>query len=139
LETEALINQYWKLSAGYLFADATVVRFPVNTTLEGLMIPQVARHQLTFQARFDKPAIGTVSIQGRASSSQFDDDQNQFRLASYFTLDAFASRRIGRGLEAFVAAENLLNQRYEVGKTPVTTLGPPILIRAGIRLHLGAK
>ena len=139
LETEALINQYWKLSAGYLFADATVVRFPVNTTLEGLLIPQVARHQLTFQARFDKPGIGTLGLQGRASSSQFDDDQNQFRLGSYFTLDVFVSRRVARGLEAFVAAENVLNQRYEVGKTPVTTLGPPILIRAGIRVHLGSK
>jgi outer membrane receptor protein involved in Fe transport len=139
LETEALINQHWKLSAGYLFADATVVRFPVNTTLEGLLNPQVARHQLTFQIKFSKPAIATMGLQGRASSSQFDDDQNQFRLASYFTLDAFVSRRIARGLEAFVAAENLFNQRYEVGKTPVTTLGPPILIRAGIRVHLGLK
>jgi outer membrane receptor protein involved in Fe transport len=139
LETEALINQYWKLSAGYLFADATVVRFPVNTTLEGLMIPQVARHQFTFQIKFSKPAIATVGLQGRASSSQFDDDQNQFRLGSYFTLDVFVSRRIARGLEAFIAAENLFNQRYEVGKTPVTTLGPPILIRAGLRVHLGSK
>jgi len=138
-EADAQLNQYWKLSAGYLLADATVVRFPANQTLEGLMIPQVARHQFTFQAKFNKPAIATVSFQGRVSSSQFDDDQNIFRLGSYFTLDAMASRRVSRSLDVFFAAENVFNQRYEVGKTPVTTLGPPILVRAGVRVHLASK
>jgi len=139
VEADARLSQYWKLSAGYLFADATVVRFPANQTLEGLMIPQVARHQFTFQAKFNKPTIATVSFQGRASSAQFDDDQNLFRLGGYFTLDALASRQVSRSLDVFFAAENLLNQRYQVGKTPVTTLGPPILVRAGLRLHLGSR
>jgi outer membrane receptor protein involved in Fe transport len=138
-EADARVNQFWKLSAGYLFADASVVRFPVNRTLEGLMVPQVARHQFTFQAKFSKPAIATVSFQGRASSSQFDDDQNVFRLGSYLTLDALASREVSRSLDVFVAAENLFNQRYEVGKTPVTTLGPPLLVRAGLRVQLGPR
>jgi outer membrane receptor protein involved in Fe transport len=139
LEADARLNHDWKLSAGYLFADATVVKFPANQTLEGLMIPQVPRHQFTFQLRFDKPSIATVSFQGRASSSQFDDDLNLFRLGSYFTLDAFASRRVSHSLAVFLAVENLLNQRYEVGKTPVTTLGPPILVRAGLRVHLRSQ
>jgi outer membrane receptor protein involved in Fe transport len=138
-EADGRLNQYWKLSAGYLFADATVVRFPVNRVLEGLMIPQVPRHQFTFQAAYSNPSIVTLSFQGRASSSQFDDDQNLFRLGSYFTLDAFASRRVSRSFDVFFAAENLFNQRYEVGKIPVTTLGPPILIRAGVKVHFGRK
>ena len=78
-------------------------------------------------------------MQARASSSQFDDDLNQFRLDSYFTLDAFVSRRLNGRLEIFGAVENVFDQRYEVGKTPVTTLGPPILIRGGIRIRVGAK
>jgi len=133
LETEARLNQFWNLSAGYLFDDATVVRFPANIALEGLMIPQVPRHQFTFQARYANPSIITISFQGRASSAQFDDDQNVFQLGSYFTLDLFISRRVARGLEAFVAAENLFGQRYEIGKTPLITLGPPTLVRAGFR------
>jgi outer membrane receptor protein involved in Fe transport len=103
------------------------------------MIPQVPAHQFTFQAAYSNPSIVTLSFQGRASSSQFDDDQNLFRLGSYFTFDTFASRRLSRRFDIFFAAENLFNQRYEVGKTPVTTLGPPILVRAGLRLHLGTK
>jgi outer membrane receptor protein involved in Fe transport len=133
IETEARLNQFWNLTAGYLFADATVVRFPANTALDGLMIPQVARHQFTFQARYANPSIITVGVQGRASGAQFDDDQNVFRLGSYFTLDVFIARRVARGLEAFVAVENLFGQRYEIGKTPLVTLGPPTLIRGGFR------
>jgi hypothetical protein len=41
-------------------------------------------------------------------------------------------RRLGP-LQAFVAAENLTGVRYEVGRTPVLTLGPPRLLRAGLR------
>ncbi len=138
LEAEASLNRVWHLSAGYLLADASVLKFPANVALEGLLIPQVARHQLTFQARYVNPSL-TVGLQGRVASSQFDDDQNLFRLGSYFTLDALVAKRISPELDVFFAAENLLNQRYDIGKTPVTTLGPPILVRAGLRLHLGGR
>jgi len=116
-----------------------VVEFPANRALEGLLIPQVPPHQFTFQARYNNPSLLTVAFQGRASSHQFDDDQNLFSLDPYFTLDLFASRRLGRRLELFGAIENLFNQRYQVGKTPLVTLGPPILIRAGFRWQLGSK
>ncbi len=139
IETEGHFNQYWNLSAGYLLADARLLKFPANPALEGLLIPQVARHQFTFQMRYSNPSLVTVGLQGRAASSQFDDDQNVFRLASYFSLDTLVSRRINENVEAFVAVENIFNQRYEVGKTPVTTLGPPILVRGGFRLNFGAK
>ncbi len=139
IEADAHFKSFWSLSAGYLFVDATVVRFPPNTRLEGLLIPQIARHQFTFQARYTNPAIVMFSLQGRGTSAQFDDDQNLFRLRRYFTLDAFLSRRLGRGVEAFVAAENLFNQRYETGKTPVTTIGLPILVRVGFRLRVPTR
>jgi outer membrane receptor protein involved in Fe transport len=137
LQTEASAGRYWLFSVAYLLVDASVVSFPANTTLEGLLVPQVARHQLTFQTRYSNPGLITFALQGRASSAQFDDDQNLFRLAPYFNLDAFISRRLNEKLDLFGAIENVFNRRYEVGKTPVTTLGPPILVRAGLKLHLG--
>ncbi|HEV7889969.1 MAG TPA: TonB-dependent receptor [Pyrinomonadaceae bacterium] len=127
----------WTLSAGYLFADARVARFPADASLEGLRVPQVARQQLTFQARYTNPSRLSFGVQARASSSQFDDDQNLLRLRGYFTLDALVSRRLARGVEAFAAAENLTGRRYEVGRTPVLTLGPPLFVRVGLRLRLG--
>ncbi|HEX7176102.1 MAG TPA: TonB-dependent receptor, partial [Pyrinomonadaceae bacterium] len=138
LDAEARINDRWSLTGGYLFVDARVRSFPANAALEGLLIPQVARHQLTFQLRYTNPARLTVGLQGRAAGSQFDDDQNLFRLDRFFTLDALASRPVAGGVEIFIAGENLFNRRYALGRTPVTTVSPPLLIRVGLRLRFGA-
>ncbi|MFL6212836.1 MAG: TonB-dependent receptor [Blastocatellia bacterium] len=138
-EMDAHLSRTVMLSGGYQFADATVLRFPANQSLEGLLIPQTPRHQLTFQARYDNPSIVTVSLQGRAVGAQFDDDQNQLKLDRFFTLDLFASRRLSRNVELFAAFENLTNERYDIGRTPVRTVGPPLQARAGLRLHFGAR
>jgi len=138
-EAEARITNTVSISGGYQFLDATVLRFPTNTSLEGLLIPQVPRHLLTFQARYSNPRRLTVSFQGRAGGSQFDDDQNLLPLDRYFTLDAFASRSLGRGVEVFGAFENLTGQRYDIGRTPVRTVGPPLLARVGVRFHWGSR
>jgi outer membrane receptor protein involved in Fe transport len=139
VEWNARLTNHLTVSGGYLFAGATVLSFPVNTALEGLLIPQVPRHQLTFQARYVNPSIITIGLQGRASGAQFDDDQNRLSLEKYFTLDALVSRRIKRNVEAFAAFENIFNQRYSVGLTPVRTIGPPLLVRFGFRLRFGEK
>jgi iron complex outermembrane receptor protein len=136
IETEARLSRRWTLSGGYLLADATVLEFPANPALEHLRIPQVPKHQATFQARYTNPSWVTFGVQARAGGEQFDDDQNRFSLGRYFTIDAFASRPLTRNFDVFVAVENLLNQRYLIGRTPVTTIGPPILVRAGIRFRL---
>jgi outer membrane receptor protein involved in Fe transport len=139
LEAEAALTDTFRVSGGYLLADATVLEFPANTLLEGLWLPQVPRHQLTFQARYSNPRRITLGLQGRAIGVQFDDDQNRFKLDRYFTLDAFVSRPIGRGVEMFAAAENLFDQEYDIGRTPLRTVGPPLLARFGVRLRLGNR
>jgi outer membrane receptor protein involved in Fe transport len=139
VEAEARISNTVNISGGYQFLDARVLKFPANTSLEGLVIPQVPRHLLTFQARYSNPRRLTVSFQGRAGGSQFDDDQNQFRLDRYFTLDAFASRALGHGVEVFGALENLTGQRYDIGRTPLRTIGPPLLGRVGVRFTIGGR
>ena len=130
---------------GYEYTDATVTSFTLdpalaglNPSLLGLQIPQVPRHQFDFQARYSRPFI-LLGVQGRFGGSQFDDDQNTLLLRRYFVLDATASHTLGRGLDVFVSVENLLNQRYDVGRTPVLTVGPPILARAGLRLQVGSR
>jgi hypothetical protein len=58
-------------------------------------------------------------------------------LHSYFRLDADAEHNIGRHVAAFAAGENLFDRSIEVGKTPLTTLGTPRLVRVGLRLNFG--
>lgn len=126
----------WTLSGGYLFADAQVESASAEPGLEGLRLPQVPRHQANFQIRFDDPRLASVGLQARWMDAQFDDDLNRFRLGSFATLDAIVSRLLGHGVSVFAAAENLLDERFDIGRTPVRTLGPPRTVRAGVRVAL---
>jgi hypothetical protein len=40
-----------------------------------------------------------------------------------------------RGFDIFFQGENLTNEQYNIGRTPVVTLGQPILVRGGLRWH----
>jgi outer membrane receptor protein involved in Fe transport len=133
LDGDLHITRTIDFSAGYAFTDATVVNFPAGSSLVGLRIPQIPRNQLTFEARYWNPKRFMLSAQGRFVGMQFDDDQNQFPLDSFFALDVIGSRSLGHNLEAFAAAENVTGQRYQVAKTPTLNIGPPILYRVGLR------
>lgn len=132
LDLAARLGERWTLGAGWLLADARVTSFPANRDLEGRRLPQVPRRQATLTLRRDDPRA-TLGLQARWVDAQFDDDQNRLRLASFATVDLLAARPLGRGFAAFAAVENLLDERAEVGRTPVLTLGPPRLLRVGLR------
>ncbi len=144
-EASSQLSSSVTVSGGYQYTHATVTNFSVdpalaglNPSLVGLNVPQIPRHQFEFQARYSRPFI-LLAVQGRFGGNQFDDDQNTLLLRRYFTLDATASHALRPGVDLFVAVENLLNQRYDVGRTPVLTVGPPILARAGLRLQFGSR
>ena len=138
-DSEARLTNRFTLSGGYLFADARTREFTPAPELVGLRLPQVARHQGSLQARYVDPNAWTLGVQARASGAQFDDDQNRFRLRPFFTLDAFAARRLAANVELFAAAENLTNSRYDVGRTPVLTVAPPTNFRLGVRVRYGVE
>jgi outer membrane receptor protein involved in Fe transport len=147
LDVETAPVRWLSLIGGYQYADATVTKFaqqPVlvacgnpETTLVGCRIPQVAQNMGTLQARFSYPKIGLLSLQGRISGNQYDNDLNTYLLHSYFRLDAYASREIGKRFEVFVTGENLFDRDIEVGRTPTLTLGTPRVGRIGVRIRLG--
>ena len=85
--------------------------------------------------RFDDPRFASVGLQARWSDRQFDDDLNRFRLGSFATFDALVSRPLGRGVSVFAAGENLLDERFDIGRTPVLTVGPPRTVRVGVRIE----
>jgi outer membrane receptor protein involved in Fe transport len=137
VEAEATLTaiKWTELSAQYQFVDATVTAFPANASLEGKQVPEIPRHEFTFQVRYANPHVITASLQGRTTSSAFDDDQNTLVLGSYFKLDAFVARRITPAVDIYVAAENLFDETYPVARTPLTTVGPPLLARVGLQFH----
>jgi len=116
LDADRRLGRDWRLSAGWLFADAALST--------GRRTPQVPRNTATLQATW-RDSLG---VQARWSSRQFDDDLNQFPLRGYAAIDLFASRGI-----VYAAVENVTNARIEAGATPVVTLGQPRALRAGLR------
>jgi outer membrane receptor protein involved in Fe transport len=138
----AHVNQDIQISAGYEYTAATVVSYPANpggVSLVGQDVPQVPRNVFTWEARYWNPSRLLVSVQGRFVGRQFDDDQNQFSLNRFYTMDLELGRSLRRHLEIFAAAENLLDQRSQVARTPTINLGPPILFRLGLRVNYPAE
>jgi len=140
LQASARLSDSLSFSTGYEYTEATVTSFPAANpalnSLVGLDVAQVPRNKWTFQANYTKPLI-LVGVQGRFVGNAFDDDQNTLLLRRFFTLDVMASHELRRGFEVFAAGENIFNQRYDVARSPVLTVGPPILVRAGLRLRFG--
>ena len=127
------LSKHWEISSEYLLSSSKVLRFPANVSLEGLFVPQIPRNQFNLQATYIH-SKWTLGVQGRLVGQQFDDDQNLFPLKKFFSIDAELSRKISSRASLFVAAQNLTGVRYEVGKTPVLTVGPPVLLRVGVRV-----
>jgi outer membrane receptor protein involved in Fe transport len=124
-----------EISAGYQYTHAYVE--DSSASLIGKRVPEVPQHQFTWEARYWNPNQIMLSLQGRFSGAQYDDDLNTLRLDRYYVTDLFVGRRIRGGATAYIAAENLFNQRYPVILTPpappIISLGPPILARVGLR------
>jgi len=136
------VNRDIQISAGYEYTGARVVSYPVpvgGVSLVRLDVAQVPRNVFTWEARYWNPSRLLLSLQGRFVGKQFDDDQNQYPLDRFYTMDLQVGRALTRHLELFAAAENLLDQRYQVARTPIVNLGPPILYRVGLRLNFPAE
>ncbi len=129
IETEMIlrIGDRWRISAAHISLDATV-----QST--GLRVAQVPRHQGSVS--FDYLGPFRVSAEGRWVGDQFEDDRNQLSLGRYFLVNLMLVRPLSDRLDLFLAAENLFNREYMVRRTPIPSLGIPLLVRAGIHFRL---
>jgi outer membrane receptor protein involved in Fe transport len=123
-----------EVEAGALLVDAEVRRSRGEAELAGRRVPQVARVQATL-AVARRGERTRAALQGRFVGGQFEDDRNQLELAPYSAFDFRLDVELRPGLEAYAAVENLLDERAEVGRSPLLTLGPPRQARLGLRLR----
>jgi len=104
--------------------------------LAGNKVSQVPPLGLSVTLRVNAPAGILATGQFRYNGSTFDDDKNTLPLGSVRVFDVYVSRSFGRGLQIFGAVENLFDSIYEVGNTPLITIGLPRTARLGIRAYL---
>lgn len=129
----------WRVSSRATLTGALALtrsRFVDYAPLEGLRVPQVPGWQTTVGARGAGPFGLVLATQLRAFGKQFEDDRNTLVLGRGVVVDATAIRPIGSRVSAFVSLENLFDDDYEVGRTPVPTYGQPFTAHAGVRFTL---
>jgi outer membrane receptor protein involved in Fe transport len=136
LDGEARLGRHLVLAGGLTLLDAKVRSAP-DRGLVGKRVPQVPRRQGGAQLRYDPPRGFTFGVQARFVATQFEDDLNSLPLDGYWTVDALLGRSINQWVGVFVAGENLANVEYDVGRTPVRTVGPRRTVRGGLRVRLG--
>jgi outer membrane receptor protein involved in Fe transport len=118
------------------FTSAVVnAQFAGNTSLRGNRVPQVPELNMGLNIRYSHRAW-TASGQLRVTGAQFEDDLNLFTLRRATVVDVLGSRTLSRKVNAFVAVENLFNSEYDVGRTPILTVGLPRAARAGLLVWL---
>jgi outer membrane receptor protein involved in Fe transport len=112
------------------FADA------LEPGLAGKKVSQVPPAGVSASVRVNAPAAVTVSAAFRYNSTTFDDDKNTLPLSRATVFDAYVARMFGRGVQVFGAVENLFDTVYDVGNTPLVTIGLPRTFRVGVRAFL---
>ncbi len=123
---EVSVDHHWREFTGtlaYLLVDSRYAT--------GLRVPEVGKNQgsgtLTWSHKRTL-ALGAV----RASSLQFDDDQNQFLLPGYAVVQLMVRERLYKSLSASVQITNLLDRTFYTGFTPTPTIGDPRIVMAGL-------
>lgn len=130
-------SRRWVANAGYTFVEPRVTAAPGHPALVGRDLPQDPRHRATAALSFDDDDIATVTVQGRLTGRQYEDDRNTAVMARATVVDVLVARRLGRHLTVFGTVENVMDRQYLVGRAGVDTVGPPRMVQLGVRLDTG--
>jgi outer membrane receptor protein involved in Fe transport len=122
---------------GYQYAHAVVTRFSAQPSLVGNWIPEVPRESVTAQIRARRARIGEMTLALRASGHAFDDSANTYAyiLRSFVGVDLSARHDFGRRWTASLTVQNMFNQRPDVARTPILTLGSGLLAQGGVEFY----
>ncbi len=136
VESDIRVSSNLSVNALAVWTASNFLDSVKQPALEGNRIPQVPEFQLGAGVTYSHPHIATFTAQLRVVGDQFDDDRNELELDRFAVLDVYAGRSVGRGVQAFIAVENAFDAEYDVGRTPIRTIGWPRTVRGGLRLFL---
>lgn len=139
LEVDSRFTNTLSISGQVVFTSShfsASARASETPALIGKVVPQVPKVQGGLALTWTDPKWFTAATQFRFSGEQFDDDLNTpaFVLDPYVVWDATVSRAIVRGLNAFLAIENIMDKEYDTARTPQRSIGYPRTVRLGARI-----
>jgi iron complex outermembrane receptor protein len=123
------------LSLGYTLAHARVTAAPAQPDLVDKDVQQAPHHRARAALGWGWRQRVETNVQLRLQSRSFEDDLNTLPMAGYAVIDAYAGVAVGWGMTAFGSVQNLLDERYLVGRAGVDTIGPPLMALLGLRLR----
>ena len=123
------------LRTDLLINDTRVEKASAQPSLTGLKLAQVPRHTLTAGASWFLSSALSLEVRIRSVASQFEDDENTLRLASFTVTDLQAAYRVNSGLTLTAAIENAFDRDIETGRSSdgLVTLDGPRRLRGGLR------
>jgi outer membrane receptor protein involved in Fe transport len=137
-------SRFFTVTTAYQYANAVITKYSPPTNLPqqqlvGKWIPEVPRESFTAQLNAHQARIGEVTLALRTNGQAFDDTVNTPSnvLHAFATLDLSGRRNFGPHWGTFVNLQNLVNQRADVSRTTVLTLGPPFIATAGVDFRWG--
>ena len=135
-EADARLTPTLSVNGQLVFTSSHYRGSVATPAIEGNHVPQVPEIQGGVGVTWTDPRIVTAAAQVRFSGEQFDDDLNQFVLGAFGVMDVQVSRAVTRGLVGFLAVENVFDQVYDTGRTPIRLVGWPRTFRVGLRIAL---
>jgi outer membrane receptor protein involved in Fe transport len=128
----------WTLGAFTSVTRSNITDAPAQPALVDKRVQQVPSYNVGTTVTYVDQRGFTGSLQARWVGAQFDDDLNTpaLELESFSVVDVSASQELLRGLNIFLAIENLFDADYDVGRTPIRTVGWPRTARMGVRVFL---
>ncbi len=136
LEADARLTSTIGLNGQIVFTSSHFRGSVATPAIEGNQVPQVPVVQGGVGLTWTDPRLVTAAVQVRFSGEQYDDDANRFVLGAYGVVDLQVSRAVTRGLVGFFAVENLFDEDYDAGRTPIRLVGWPRSVRVGLRVAL---
>ena len=136
IELDARLSAELSASGQVVFTSSHFRGSEAAPAIEGNTVPQVPTWQGGFTMTWANPDWFTAATQIRFSGEQFDDDLNTaaFVLEKYAVWDATVSRQIIRGVNGFLAVENITDVEYDTARTPIRSVGWPRTVRVGARI-----
>ena len=130
-----LLGGPWSLTANATLTDARIVSNPPDPTLEGNLVPGVARRFGSLAVEYASRDGWTATLRGRTLSRRYDDAANQLPLDATSIFDLQISYAVTRDLEARFSVENLLDREYVSDSLVGPRFGAPRQYFFGLRFQ----